>query len=436
MRANQPTRLNKFFRYVNLAALLAAAVGALTANALSQTEQVLYSFVPRSGGYPQGGVVIDSQGNLYGTNESGDQGYGFGAVFELTPATGGGWTETPILTFHKSSTGTNPAAGLAWSASGNLLYGTTMMGGEGNNVCIQGCGTVYQLAKNSGGTWGETVIHEFAGGVDGLDPIGGVVTEPGAIVYGTTAYGGKNNCGVVFKLEPAQNWHETILHTFTCGVDGAVPSASLVMDATGNLYGTTYAGGNTSECAGTKGCGVAFELSPSGSVWKETILHTFTGGVDGANPLSNLIFDASGNLYGTASSGGDLSACSEGCGTVFELSHTAQGWKTTVIRSFGGGADGANPGAGLIFDAAGNLYGTTVNGGYVGYTCAGRGCGTVFELSPANGVWGLTSLHAFKDNGDGAWPNGNLVFDSAGNLYGTTSGGGTDAAGTVFEITP
>ena len=428
MKRNRPGRLQEASCLVSSSLVFAAIFCALAVNARAQNEQVLYSFAPRTGAFPSAGLIIDAQGNLYGAASGGDQGAGHGAVFELSPAVGGVWSGTELTTFPHIGDGWNPYAGLVSDPSG-ILFGTTSQGGAESTTCLQGCGVAFELAQVSKGEWSETVIHTFIGGIDGNSPRAGVILGSDGSVYGTTSYGGSSDFGIVFKLS-FHGWKESILHTFTGGVDGGVPSASLVMDASGNLYGTTYSGGNLNDCPKTAGCGVVFELSPSNGVWKETILHTFTGGVDGANPLSSLVLDENGNLYGATYTAGDLSACSgAGCGTVFELSHNSQGWKTTVIRSFGGGADGANPAAGLVFDSAGRLYGTTEQGGIGNH-------GTVFELSPSSGAWNLTLLHAFTAHPDGADPIGGLIFDTAGNLYGTTVDGGVDGSGAVFEITP
>ncbi len=233
----------------------------------------------------------------------------------------------------------------------------------------------------------------------------------------------------------ATNWKEKVLHSFcsqpNCA-DGDYPTAGLIFDAAGNLYGTTYAGG----AYGAYGPGTVFELTPAaGGGWTEKVLHSFDNDcTDGASPYASLIFDAAGNLYGTTSRRRLLPACDagEGCGTVFELTPTAGGgWTEKVLHSFGNGTDGANPDCDLIFDAAGNLYGTTIYGGTYSY-------GTVFELTPAGGGnWTEKVLHNFNRNGtDGICPYAGLIFDAAGNLYGTTSLGGTFGVGTVFELTP
>jgi uncharacterized repeat protein (TIGR03803 family) len=230
---------------------------------------------------------------------------------------------------------------------------------------------------------------------------------------------------------------ENVLHDFTDnGTDGYLPYSGLIFDASGNLYGTAFEGGTNKKCPADEatGCGAVFELSPSaGGAWTETILHDFGNGTDGRSPVAGLIFDAAGNLYGTTANGG-TGKCDLGdnsCGTVFELSPQAGGgWTEKVLYNFGSyAADGYFPYDSLIFDAAGNLYGTTFGGG--------KGYGTVFELSPTGGgAWTEKQLHSFT-NDDGASPYANLIFDAAGNLYGTTwAGGGHSQAGLLFELTP
>jgi uncharacterized repeat protein (TIGR03803 family) len=229
-----------------------------------------------------------------------------------------------------------------------------------------------------------------------------------------------------------------ILYTFKGGSDGSLPLAPLVTDAKGNLYGTTAEGGSSTSCDGY-GCGTVFELiapsSPSGA-WQEKVLYAFTGHADGAYPVGGLILDAAGNLYGTTEEGGDLNnpfcvsqaGQGVGCGTVFELSPPINGgpWSETVLHTFEGAPDGELPGAALVFDKSGNLYGTTLLGGQ-NPTCT---CGSVFELSPGTGgSWIETILSSFEDSSDDGNPTSSLVFDSLGNLYGTT-------VGTVYQLVP
>jgi uncharacterized repeat protein (TIGR03803 family) len=287
-------------------------------------------------------------------------------------------------------------------------------------------------------------IHGFAGfnQGDGASPRASMILDASGNLYGTTFQGGAatcgDGCGTVFELTPVSGgWQETVLHEFM-GKNGELPWASLVSDGT-NLYGTTYQGGTLSDCGGD-GCGVIFKLSPSATGWKKTVLHLFSGGKDGANPRAGLILDASGNLYGTTSQGGIAADCGgNGCGVVFELSPTSGGgWAEKELHSFTGGNDGSNPWAGLIFDTDGNLYGTTSAGG-------SSGDGVVFELKSTSGGWKETVLHSFSNSSvaKGFTPAAGVTFDPHGNLYGTTSGGGVttgdcgiDGCGVVFKLSP
>jgi uncharacterized repeat protein (TIGR03803 family) len=212
----------------------------------------------------------------------------------------------------------------------------------------------------------EQVIYSFSDSLkSGIYP-GILVFDAAGNLYGTGGGGsGYCNlvgpCGVIFELSPTPlGWTESVLHDFS-GLDGAFPSGGLILDATGNLYGTTKVGGG-SGCGGA-GCGVVFELSPTSSGWTETVLYTFTGGTDGGEPYGGLTSDGRGRLYGTASIGGSSSKCSSGCGTVFTLSNTSNAWNFSVLHSFTGGSDGAEPSAALVIDSTGNLYGTAAAGG-------------------------------------------------------------------------
>ncbi len=319
---------------------------------------------------------------------------------------------------------------LTRDSAGNL-YGTTTYGGIHFEQCQYGCGTVFELSPQQGGGWTEKILHSF-GYPDGAYPGGGVIFDAAGNLYGTTLSGGPQSNGTVFELSPRQGggWTEKVLYSFAEGTQGATPFVgSLIFDAAGNLYGTTSWGGiHLQECGGI-GCGTAFELSPKGDgSWTEKVLHSFNlNGVDGAVPAIGMIFDAAGNLYGTTLYGGvHLQDCGgAGCGTVFELSPRQDGsWTEKVLHSFDlNGTDGALLYGGVIFDATGNLYGMTYEGGIHFQQCT-YGCGTVFELSPRQGGgWTEKVLHSF-DFADGALPATGLVFDGASNLYGTTSFGG------------
>jgi uncharacterized repeat protein (TIGR03803 family) len=267
------------------------------------------------------------------------------------------------------------------------------------------------------------IIHLFKG-PDGSVPTGSLIFDSSGNLYGTTVDGGAHNYGTVFELSPsAGQWEESVLYSFAgYPADLDTPLGALTFDASGNFYGTA-----SNEATNSQG-GV-FELKPSGNGWQETVLYNFTGS-DGSNPYtSNVVLDSKGNLYGTTLFGGESDA-----GVVFELKFSSGSWTESVLYSFTGGADGGGPASGVIFDMAGNLYGTTVNGG-IG-SCGG-GCGTVFELASSMGNWTLSVLHEFnnpQNKDDGQWPFAGLVFDSAGSLYGTTYQGGIYGNGMVFKL--
>jgi uncharacterized repeat protein (TIGR03803 family) len=391
-------------------------------------ETVLHRFSGgKQGGAPFAGLTFDSSGNLYGTTSQG--GFGFGAVFELTPAKTG-WKERVIYRFAKLPDGIIPNPGsLILDGAGNI-YGTTGGGGA------YGFGTVYELTRHPDNTWTESILYSFrgSGNGDGQDPEAGLIFDSLGNLYGTTALGGHGcsgtGCGTVFKLSPSgSDWTETLLYSFRGNSDGAGVSAPVIFDRAGNLYGTTTEGGNSANQ------GTVFELTQAKGVWKEKVLHRFTGGSDGGGPYAGLTLHGTGHIYGSTFYGG-----TSGYGTVFELTHLKTEWMETVLYNFDAGSDGGFPYYGtLVFDKTGNVYGTTSTGGCCGF-------GTVFELSPAgNGKWTETVLDGFVGDGDdGVEPDGGLVFDTAGNLYGTTSGGGglgtcSDTVlgcGVVFKLTP
>jgi len=398
--------------------------------------KVLYNFNLTDGAYPNGGVIFDAAGNLYGTTYGGGT-YRCGTVFELTPAADGSWTEKVLHNFNCDD-GAYPVGGLILDAAGNL-YGTTAGGGLYGCGTAGGCGTVFELihgARAAGG-WTEKVLHKFSG-PDGGIPLAGLIFDAAGNLYGTTAMGGNYctypGCGTVFQLMALAGgrWKDNVLHSFNY-TDGAHTYAGVTLDAAGNLYGTTG-------WAGRYDCGTIFELTRiPGRGWSETALQSLVG-ADGCDPFAGLIVDTAGNLYGTTTRGGTGYYCSFWCGTVFQLTPSAGGgWTETVLYNFNG-PDGDFPAAGVVFDAVGNLYGTTEAGGELS-TCNGSGCGTVFKLMPAaGGGWAETVLHDFNGN-DGAYPLAGLILDAVGNLYGTTQQGGTGTSctpgcGTVFEITP
>jgi uncharacterized repeat protein (TIGR03803 family) len=427
---------------IGLRALAIFAVTLLVTSTWAATnwnEKVRLNFNGSDGVNPVAGLIFDAAGNLYGTTYGGGT-YGYGTVFELTPNGSGGWTQTVLYSFGANGQydGANPYAGLIFDAAGNL-YGTTYSGGTYSN-CVDPltCGTVFELTPTAGGGWTETTLYSFSGRPDGSNPGAGLILDAASNLYGTTLGGGAYGYGTVFELTPTGggNWSETVLHSFGNGTDGYGPWAGLIFDAAGNLYGTTTGGGANYE-------GTVFELTPTaGGGWTEQVLYNFNNGNDGWQPYASLIFDAAGNLYGTTTGGGNGNGnCgNSGCGTAFELTPTAGGgWTQQVLHNFNNnGPDGWLPYAGVIFDDSGNLYGTTFYGGTYD-SCPGGilYCGMVFELTPtAGGTWTERVLYNFGSGTDGANPAGTLIFDAAGNLYGPTYGGGTLADGTVFELTP
>ncbi len=391
-------------------------------SAQTQTFVVLHTFTGKADGkYPEARVLFDNAGTLYSTTLFGGA-FDYGTVFQID-AHG----KKTVLHNFWGGDGLGPEAGLIRDNAGNL-YGTTYRGGTPKRGrCQYGCGTVFKLDT----TGKLTVLHAFTGGTDGGQPEFGLVQDEAGNLYGTTTVGGNLSCsiqgfpgcGVAFKID--KKGKETVLHAFA-GTDGSWPSGDLIRDSEGNLYGITSFGG---AFGGTFGWGTVFKLDPSG---RETVLHNFTGGIDGGYPDGPLVRDEDGNLYGTAGTGG-ASACS--CGLVFMLDKTG---KITVLYSFHGSPDGAYPSAGVTRDQSGTLYGTTWRGGTTG--CYNIGCGTVFKLDTSGNE---TVLHAFTGGSDGAVPTDGIVLDESGSLYGTAPNGGGSSCGgadpgcgVIFKLTP
>ena len=388
---------------INRIAIGFMAVAALALPAMAATETVLYSF-PNSGTGEPLGTLHFKNGSLYGTG-SGDEKSADGQAFKLTNK-GGFWRETTLLTFDGSN-GSTPFTGPIRGPDG-VFYGTTAYGDAYNG------GNVYALSKK-GGKWVSSTIWAFGGtSGDGTSPDCDLVMDKSGNIYGTTFTGGAYNAGTVFELSNVNGgWTETVLYSFTGhNGDGWFPYAGLLMAGTDTFYGTTWYGGDAG------GDGTVFKLFKSGGVWKEKVIYGFSGG-DGYEPWGTLIRDKNGALYGTTKFGG---ATDEG--VVFMLSPSVGNWTETTLHEFDSfNGDGASPLAGLTWGPSGSLYGTTE--------------GTVFELAQSGGVWTETILHKFGlKKGDGGYLQGGVTLDENGALYGMTAGGGKYNYGTVWKITP
>jgi uncharacterized repeat protein (TIGR03803 family) len=404
--------------YLTIPLALALALAQGTASAATTT--LLVPFNGTNGSAPQGALVADAQGNLYGTAQAGGSAND-GTVFKLTrPATAGApWKLTTLLTF-TGANGAQPVASLLFDKNGNL-YGTALQGGTGY-------GLVFELTPPKPGkiAWKQTILLTFTG-ANGNSPQGGLIADASGNLYGTTIVGGPGtaNAGTVFRLAPPAAgktaWTPAILTTFNGAPSGARPAGNLVFDADGNLYGTTTAGGS--------GDGTVFELIPPAKAeppWTLKTIFQF-GGTNGTEPYAGPLIDSAGNLYGTAAEGGKSND-----GLVYRLNKPAAGkstWTETILADFSG-KDGTYPFAALA--AAGDvLYGVTQNGG-------AQGNGNVFQLAPPSsgkGPWTETVLATLMGK-YGAAPDAALYIDASGNLFGTTETGGKSADGTVFEVTP
>jgi len=425
MQPTQSRYISRIISRIISHIIVAVTVAAFMVPAIStaSTYKVLHTFTGLDGAAPLAGVISDAAGNLYGTTRSGGND-NCGVVFKLTPNADGSWTESVLHSFVESaSDGCGPVASLIFDVAGNL-YGTTGIGGLG-------CGVVFELTPSVNGAWGENILYSFAEGGfhDGCIPEGSLIFDSAGNLYGSTQTGagaGKGGPeGTVYKLAPNGDgsWTESVLYRFHMK-DGISLMAGLIFDQGGNLYGTAAEQGGYSD----RDFGVAFKLVPNANGnWTENILHQFTNNTvtDGNGPTSNLIFDTAGNLYGTTTAGG-----SGGDGVVFKLTPNANGgWNEKILHAFNV-TDGKFPYAGLIFDAAGSLYGTTELGS--------SGNGLVFEMTPRkDGTWALNVLHYFLGTPE-LRPVAGLLLDKAGNLYGTARDCApvTGCSGVVFEITP
>lgn len=379
----------------------------------AQTLIPLYQFQGGTDGEGPNGVIRDSAGNLYGTTVAGGTTI-FGTVFKINPS----GVKTILYNFTGGTDGGEPHGMLVRDAKGDL-YGTTEYGGRTDLQCagMQGCGVVFKINRSGF----ESILYRFRGKEDGGQPLAGLTQDSGGNLYGTTAGGGLSGCqyiavgcGVVFKID-SEN-HFSVLHRFSGGAaGGGMPEPRLILDSSGNIYGSTTGVGAGSQ-------GTIFKLDSTGH---ETVLLAFAG-TNGSQPYGSLVIDKYGDLYGTTYGGGNLNNCNQGfgCGTVFKLKPDGQ---EPILNVFEGGPGGGGPVAGLVRDQKGNIYGTTALGGQ-GTGC----CGVVFEITP-RGVEHV--LHTFTGGEDGSSPETDLTQDVDGNLFGAALGG-TYGSGVIFEVTP
>ena len=403
--------MNLLNRFKRLTPIFVIALSISTLGAT--TTDVIFSFEEDNGEYADTDLETDSAGNIYGTTVLGGDNGG-GTVFQLSP-TPTGWVQTVLYSFTGGADGGEPYKGVTIDRHGNL-YGTAVTGGSGG--CEGGCGVVYRLT-NSGGTWSQRVIHAFTGGDDGSGPGARVTVDQNGNIYGMTPTGGAYGLGTIYKIHRnAGTWDFQVIHTFTGGADGSSGSAGRMLLLHGRLYGAATTGG-------TYGSGVVFELTPTlVGEWDFRTLYSFHGQPDGSFPYGALLRAASGKFYGTTYYGGQ-----NGIGAVYELTPRSTGeWGETVIYSFQSGSDGNSPISNLVSDSAGNLYGTTSEGGL--------GSGVIFKLTPGGGQWTESIVHSFAGPPDGGFSYNGMVVDAFGNFYGATVHGGTADDGSVYQFVP
>jgi uncharacterized repeat protein (TIGR03803 family) len=392
---------------------MAALVPAAAANA--STTTVIYSFKGGAdGSYADTDLVRDDAGNLYGTSVQGGD-HASGTVWQLHPNGDGSWTHTVLYSFTGGADGAEPYKGVTLDSAGNL-YGTAVTGGGG--ACEGGCGVAYKLI-NAGGTWTQTVIHQFAGTDDGSGPGARLTLDDSGTVYGMAPTGGTFGAGTIYEMKPGKRGYKfTVIHPFTGGADGAGGSAGALVLQGGNLYGAATSGGSAGE-------GTLYELrrKPKGG-WAFHLLYAFKDQPDGGFPYGGLAFDALGNIFGTTYYAGIYDV-----GTVYELSPRKAGWNERVLYSFRGGADGAGSIGNVSFDGAGNIYGTASGGG--------AGLGVIFKLAPeAHRQWKESVVHTFAGPPDGALPYNGMVSDGQGHYFGATTHGGASDNGAIYRFTP
>jgi len=394
---------------ISLATVL-LATGAWAAS----TTKVIHSFGGGSdGAYLDTELVRDSAGNLYGTSVQG--GTGSGTVFQVTPA----GVHTVLYSFTGGADGGEPYKGVTLDAAGNL-YGTTVTGGGG--ACEGGCGVIFKLTNN-GGTWTQSIVYAFQGGNDGYEPGSPVAFDSRGNLYGTTPLGGKYNLGVVYRISPngTGGWNFRVIHTFTGGVDGGGGSAGkILIDSAGHLFGVCTVGG-------VNGFGTVYAMALVQGKWIFKTLYAFNDQPDGALPYGSVVADKFGNLYGTTYYAG-----ANDWGTVYKLTRSNGAWTETVLYSFQGGTDGAQPISSLVSDGAGHFYGTTSAGG--SSTC---GCGVIFEMfRNSAGQWSEKVRYRFPGAPNAGQAYNGMVSDAAGNFYGATVHGGSTNDGAIYQFTP
>jgi uncharacterized repeat protein (TIGR03803 family) len=414
----QSSQTKRFSDVMRFTLLIFPLIAAMFVNRVhASSTQVVYNLGGGDGSYFDTELVMDKSGNLYGTSVAGGD-FSSGNVFQLTPA-GKGWNLTVLYSFTSGRDGAQPYKGVTLDSHGDL-YGTTVTGGSGG--CDGGCGVVYKLT-HAHGSWSQSVLYSFTGGSDGAGPGSPVVFDKQGNLFGTAPTKGAKGFGTIYELKPNKNgsWKLAVIHTFTGGSDGAGGSAGrLLFDAKGNIYGVATSGG-------AYGSGTAYQLSSVQGQWKLKTLYAFKGQPDAGFPYGGLTFDSAGNLYGTNYYDGK-----NDIGGVFELSPVGGKWKETVLHSFTGGSDGSESLSTLVSDAGGNLYGTTIDGGDLACNC-----GTIFKLAAgAKGLRKYSVVYRFKGAPDGAHLYAGMVPDSTGRFYGITLQGGSANIGAIFKFIP
>jgi len=421
---------------VALVMVLLFATLILSTQAQAQTYTVLHTLAGPDGADPYAGLTQDSAGNLYGTTNYGGNGScgltRCGVVYKLSRHNTG-WTMTVLYSFQGQPDGQFPVDRVVIGPDG-ALYGTTSQGGTGSCQGYHGCGTVFELqppaafCRSFSCPWTETVLYSFGSRDDGYDPVAEVAFDRAGNLYGTTEHGGggtnciDDGCGTVFQLTPNANgsWTRGTIHIFQGGTsDGSNPTAGVVVDQAGNLFGTTGTGGNGG--CNNGGCGTAFELTHGSSGWSERLLHSFTGAADGGGP-GQLTFDGSGNIWGFTDGGGD----GGGGGAIFELIPLQGGGASFSVQySFGSGQGYSNP---LALDANGNIYASAYAGG-------ADHLGQIYSLIRSGSGWNYATLYNVGYDDNEGEPVGTIARDAQGDIYGVILDGG-NGFGVIYQLTP